>query len=170
LRAFTKTLRLAGAALVFATSSAQSMAGPGHAPVNGIRCDVAEGSTFHIHAHLAILDHGKRVIVPELIGIPADSTCLYWLHTHMPDGIIHIESPLFRSFSLGDFFDIWGQPLTTGKADGAKAKPGQLRAYVNGELHKGNPRSIDLVQHADIVLEVGPPYHKPAAFDDWNGQ
>jgi len=41
--------------------------------------------------------------------------CLYWLHTHVADGIIHIETPGERSFTLGEFFDIWNQPLVRTK-------------------------------------------------------
>jgi hypothetical protein len=36
---------------------------------------------------------------------------LYWLHTHAADGIIHIESPIRRIYTLGDFFDVWGEQL-----------------------------------------------------------
>ncbi len=35
--------------------------------------------------------------------------CFYWLHTHTEDGIIHIESPVQRTFTLGHFFAIWGR-------------------------------------------------------------
>jgi hypothetical protein len=28
--------------------------------------------------------------------------CYYWLHVHAQDGIIHIESPTVRAYSLGD--------------------------------------------------------------------
>ncbi len=62
--------------------------------------------------------------IPAGIGIPgakaqntaqgqfiASGNCFYWLHTHAADGIIHIESPIHRIYTLGDFFDEWGQPL-----------------------------------------------------------
>lgn len=31
----------------------------------------------------------------------ASGTCFYWLHTHAADGIIHVESPVHRVFTLG---------------------------------------------------------------------
>ncbi len=166
------TIRTLGALIGIVLLSAVPMAraeAPTGAPVDGIRCDSMEGAVFHIHQHLALFDHGKRVGVPADIGIPAAGNCLYWLHTHTDDGIIHVESPKFRTFTLGQFFDVWGQPLTPTNVASAKVKKGQVRAYVNGMLYKDNPRAIELVEHADIVLEAGPPYHVPPLFHDWNG-
>jgi hypothetical protein len=46
--------------------------------------------------------------IPPQIGIIPDK-CIYWLHTHDGTGIIHIESPIKRDFTLGQFFDIWAK-------------------------------------------------------------
>lgn len=138
--------------------------------VDGIRCERSESGVFHIHQHLSIYDHGKPIAIPSDVGRPLGAACLYWVHTHTPDGLIHIESPQFRSFRLGEFFDIWGQPLSATRVGPARITPGQLRAYVDGNLYQGSPRKIDLVAHSDIVLEAGPPYKKPAPFTDWQGQ
>jgi hypothetical protein len=43
----------------------------------------------------------------------AAGSCFAWLHTHSADGIIHTESPVTRTFTLGEFFDVWGQPLSS---------------------------------------------------------
>jgi hypothetical protein len=159
---------LAGALLLSAGAAARAEVPTGQ-PVDGIHCDSMEGAVMHIHQHLTIYDHGKAFAVPADIGIPVASSCLYWLHTHTPDGLIHVESPNMRSFNLGQFFDIWGQPLTPTNVAEIKVKKGQVRAYVNENLYKDNPRTIDLLEHSDIVLEVGPPYHVPAQFKNWNG-
>ena len=142
---------------------------PTGAPVDGIHCDSMEGAVMHIHQHLTIYDHGKKFVVPANIGIPVVGSCLYWLHTHASDGIIHVESPKMRSFTLGQFFDIWGQPLTATNVAGIKVKKGQVRAYVNENQYRADPRTIDLLEHSDIVLEVGPPFRIPAQFKDWDG-
>ena len=89
-------------------------------------CDAQEGQRIHIHQHLVLLDHGKPVAIPASIGIPAGKRCIYWVHTHTPDGIIHIEAPLDRSFTLGDFFMIWGQPLTRSQASGGARREGRV--------------------------------------------
>jgi hypothetical protein len=158
---------LLGCAALAAGASAQQAGAPA---IDGIRCDQMEGAVFHIHQHLTLLDHGKPVAIPSDVGRPLLGACFYWLHTHTPDGIIHIEAPAFRTFTLGEFFDVWGQPLSATAAGPARFKKGTLRAYVDGNRYAGDPRKIELNQHADIVLEGGPPYVKPTPFTDWQGQ
>jgi hypothetical protein len=159
---------LAGPVLVAAPALSAEV--PTGAPVDGIRCDRMEGAVFHIHQHLEVQDHGKAVTVPADVGRPVAAQCLYWIHTHTSDGIIHIESPVFRTFTLGQFFDIWGQPLTPTNVAGVHVQKGQVHVFVNGDLIKSDPRKVELAQHTDIVIEAGPPYQKPQPFTDWKGQ
>jgi hypothetical protein len=35
------------------------------------------------------------------------NSCIFWLHTHDESGIIHIESPIEQSFTLGQFLNVW---------------------------------------------------------------
>ena len=121
-------------------------------PVNGIECLGSEQLKFHDHAHLSIFVDGAQRTVPAFIGIAPDGSCLYWLHSHTPDGIIHMESPVQRSFTLGDYFDIWGQPLSSTQVGPAK---GTVTAFVNGKRFNGDPRTIKLAEHANIQLDVG---------------
>jgi hypothetical protein len=109
--------------------------------VDGVRCETGEQALFHIHAHLAVFVDGRRGVVPQGIGIPpprqqqrtADGpfvtggACFYWLHSHTADGIIHIESPVRRTYTLGDYFDIWTQPLSSARVGPAR---GRVTAYV----------------------------------------
>ncbi len=132
------------------------------ATVDGIACQTSEQAAYHIHAHLAIFDSGSGRAVPAGIGIPGPQQvvggfveggkCLYWLHTHDATGIIHIESPVQRIYTLGQFFDIWGQPLSGSQVGTAT---GTVTAYVNGKRFSGDPRSIKLAPHAVIQLDVG---------------
>jgi len=124
---------------------------------------------MHIHQHLALYAYGKPIEVPALIGIPGMGACYYWIHTHTPDGFIHVESPIYRDFDLGEFFDIWGEPLTPTNLAGVHVRKGQIHAYVDGRRYSGDPRTIPLVLHADIVLEAGPPYFIPPPVTDWHG-
>ena len=115
--------------------------------------------------------HGAPRQVPAGIGIPGaqaqttssgpfitGGTCLYWLHTHAADGIIHIESPVHRTFTLGQVFDEWGQPLGPDRLGPAR---GNVTALYNGQVYQGNPRDIPLNAHAQIQLEIGPPLVAP---------
>ncbi len=139
--------------------------------VDGISCQTSEQTLFHIHAHLTIFVNGAARQVPPAIGIPGaqaqstaagpfidNGTCFYWLHTHAGDGIIHIESPARRTYTLGNFFDEWGQPLSASRVGPAS---GHVVALYNGQVFKGDPRTIPLNAHAQIQLEVGTPLVAP---------
>lgn len=139
------------------------------ATISGITCDTGEhvaGGDHHYHAHLEILYQGNEITVPAQTGIPADAVtpCIYWLHTHDSTGVIHIEVPAAKDhgFTLGQFFDIWGQKLSptqvgTFKADASN----QIKIWVDGQPYTGNPRNIVLKAHEQIVIEVGPPFVDP---------
>ena len=141
--------------------------------VDGISCDTTEQLVYHIHAHLTVFVNGAARQIPAAIGIPgaqaentptgpfiASGSCFYWLHTHAADGIIHIESPVQRTYTLGDFFDVWGQPLGPDQVGPAR---GPVTAIYNHQVYRGNPRNIPLEKHAQIQLEVGKPPVSPAS-------
>jgi hypothetical protein len=148
-----------------------AVAGAGRGPVDGIQCLGNEQLAFHIHAHLTVFDHGVVRSIPYGVGIEgaqAMSTpegifvgggrCFYWLHTHAADGIVHIESPVVRTFTLGNFFDVWGQELGPDRVGPAS---GRVTAIYNGQVFEGNPRQIPLTAHAQIQLDVGRPLVAP---------
>jgi hypothetical protein len=139
----------------------------GTSNVDGISCGATEQLAYHIHAHLAVFVNGQSRAVPGGIGIPGSQVvkssqgpvanggeCIYWLHTHAPDGVIHIESPTQRIYTLGDFFDVWRQPLRSDNVAGVK---GKVTALVNGKPWTKSLRSIPLEPHAMIQLNVGSP-------------
>jgi hypothetical protein len=140
--------------------------------IDGISCQAGESVLFHIHAHLTIFVDGAPRQVPAGIGIApplqveetpvgafvGGATCFMWLHTHSADGIIHTESPVKRAYTLGNFFDIWGQPLGRRRVGPAR---GTVTAFFNGRVFTGNPREIPLLAHAQIQLDVGRPLIAP---------
>jgi hypothetical protein len=122
---------------------------PGGQPYNGILCETQERVALHIHAGLVIFLHGQQVTVPAYIGFN-DDTCLYWLHTHADVGVIHIESPTTtRVFTLGEFFGIWGYPLSSTEIAGV---PATVHAWVNGKVFMGDPAKIPLADAETVVL------------------
>jgi hypothetical protein len=139
--------------------------------VDGIQCQGGEQVAFHIHARLTIFVDGKAEKVPYGVGIAdpqiqpgigvpfvASGACFSWLHTHAADGIVHIESPVRRTYTLGDFFDVWHEPLGPRRL-GPLA--GRVIALVDGRVYRGNPRRIPLLAHAQIQLELGRPLVAP---------
>lgn len=151
---------LAAPLAVAAPASAQFFGG---APIDGIKCDSMEGSAEHIHSHLQLFDRGRAVTIPAGVGIPVGQECLYWVHTHSNDGLIHIEAPVRRAFTLGDFFDIWGKELTPAAAGPVRGR--RLTVTVNGKPYAGDPRLIVLADHQEIVIQSGPPFARPVHYD-----
>ncbi len=146
--------------------------------VDGIQCNSGEQVAYHVHTHLSIYVDGRLRPVPAGIGIvtpiaqptadgPFDSAtrCYYWLHVHAQDGVIHIESPIRQGYTLGQFFDLWGQPLSPDQVGPAT---GPVTVFVDGRPSPGNPRDIPLGSHVDIQIDVGSPTVPPAPVD-WTG-
>jgi hypothetical protein len=130
----------------------------GGLPIDGIQCERTEGAVEHIHASLQIYDRGHQIAVPAQVGFPQNAECLYWLHTHSDSGVIHIEAPVKRAFTLGEFFDVWGQPLDRTQAASVH---GRLSFWVNGKPYTRDPRAIVLKDTESIVIQNGPPFVKP---------
>ena len=138
-----------------------------------VGCGATEQLATHVHAHLAVFVDGKLRPIPPGVGMlgkvqlqstphgsfaTGSSTCLYWLHTHAQDGIIHIEAPAGRTFVLGQFFAVWGQPLGSDQVGPAT---GPVTAYVNGQRWTQNLTDIPLSGHEAIQLDVGTPVVGP---------
>jgi hypothetical protein len=143
---------------------------------HGQTIDKIEGSSqemlkVHVHAHLSLFYQGQQIAVPAGVGIVppfqqqsgfiGGGSAIYWLHTHDATGIIHVESPDDRHYTLGNFFDIWGMPLDTGDIAGMK---GKVHAYINGQEYNGKLRDIPLVAHTQITLVVGEPLVTPPSY------
>jgi hypothetical protein len=93
--------------------------------------------------------------VPAGIGI--DPAVGYApLHTHDPSGVIHVESPTVRTYTLGQFFAVWGVRFTPSCLGGYCAAGGrQLRVYVNGRAYRGDPATLALTAHQELVVAFG---------------
>ena len=100
--------------------------------------------------------------MPNQVGINQAAGYLTSLHTHDASGIIHVESPTQRAFTLGQFFDVWGVRLSATCVGGYCPKgSATLKAFVNGRAYTGDPQNIPLTQHEDIVLAYGTPAQLP---------
>jgi hypothetical protein len=123
---------------------------------DGLQVLTTEGQVQHTHQHLDLFVDGQRVAVPPDIGIDRVNLILSPIHTHDASGIIHVESPIVREFTLGEFFDVWGVRFDGHCVGGACDGNGRvLSVYRNGQPVTADPRSIVLDGHEEIVVAIG---------------
>ena len=155
----------------------------------GLKPEVRETLTFHVHAHLDVFVDGNPIIVPAGIGIniadpgvkrftdtPDGSTdyggitgcqqpCISPLHTHDDTGILHTESSTPVPNTLGQFFVEWGVRLSR-SCVGNYCNPKPIAFYVNGKLYNQDPAAIQLTYQKEIAVVIGtPPAQIPATGD-----
>ena len=131
-------------------------------PVAGLRC--ARNADRRTGVHLELFAHNRVVIIPRGIGVAPPwhlagpyvdrGACSYAARTRKPTGVIEIARG--SALTLGDFFALWGQPLSRTRLGGFRtdrARP--VRAYVGGTRWRGPLDAIPLRRHAQIVLELG---------------
>jgi hypothetical protein len=99
-------------------------------------------------AHVELFANKLVLLLPK--GIGTGHGCSYAARTTQPTGVIEFD-PAARP-TLGDLFDVWGQPLS---ARGFAGFHGTVSAWVGGKRWHGDVRSIPLRRHAEIVVEVG---------------
>jgi hypothetical protein len=119
-------------------------------PIADIQCEHQEYGNFHIHAHVDVFIDGKAVTVPAMIGILPAQKCLYWMHTHDDSGIVHIEAPKKRAFTMAQFFDLW---KATGP--GAPQRKDAPKIYVNGKKVDKRLDQVELEEHMEIAVVYG---------------
>lgn len=129
-----------------------------------------EGTTMHEHANVQIFVNGTQQTVPTDIGINASAGTIQSVHTHDDSGTVHLESSQARTFTLGEFFGVWGVRLTPSCIGGyCNDGQNQLRVYVDGEQQTGDPRDIALHDQSVIVVTYGTekqlPDPIPSTFD-----
>jgi hypothetical protein len=143
------------------------------APIDGVQCNSTEQLAYHHHAHLAIFVNGQSRPMPLAVGFAptaqvektsagefaaGSSTCLYWIHVHAQDGVIHIESPVVKTYLLAQVFGIWNQPLSSTQLG---PYTGHVTATVDGKPWNGDPGQIPLNEKTQIVLNLGGPVITP---------
>jgi hypothetical protein len=155
------------------------------ARVTGLTPRTHEFFAYHVHAHLDVFVNGRPVRVPAGVGIniadPAvqrsrlpDGTlgfggikmcskpCISPLHTHDDSGVLHTESQRAHPNRLGQFFVEWRVRLSRSCVGGYCR---DVKVYVDGKQYTGDPRSITLTDHKDIVIAIGkPPAVIPSQF------
>jgi hypothetical protein len=114
---------------------------------------------MHEHSNLQIYVHGEPQPVPTDIGIDTSDSPAYVasLHSHDDTGTIHMESSVSRTFTLGEFFDIWGVRLSP-SCMGAYCNDAdtRLQVFVDGEeVTDGDIRDVALNDQLVVVITYG---------------
>ena len=142
------------------------LAGPPPWPANtaGLRPRLAslglpalprEGTVLHIHQHLDLYVDGRGVTVPAGIGIDVGDGFISPLHTHDESGVIHVESPTLRTFTLAQLFGVWGVRLTP-RCLGGDCTVGGRRVWIfldGRQVHDAG--RVVLREHQEILVAYG---------------
>ena len=122
----------------------------------GLTMLTAEGTALHIHQHLTVTVDGTAEQVPADIGIDEQAQRLSAIHTHDTTGIIHVESPVVKTFRLGQVFTEWDVHLAEGQVGGYRdGHAGEKVAlFVDRKPYTGDPARLALAAHQDIDFVV----------------
>jgi hypothetical protein len=149
---------LAAALLVAACSGTDKDGVPITDPIGGFGEDVGAVScdsgghdaAYHIHSQLTIkLPDGTTAEVPPNIGV--SENCMYWLHTHEPDGQLHVEAPDETLATLADFLEVWRRSTNPTIPNAVNAGLAEIR--VMGELVQ-SAASVELKEGLGIEITV----------------
>ncbi len=114
------------------------------------RCTTDMATKFHIHPHMKIFINGSESAIPAEIGIT--ETCMHSIHTHDATGTIHVESPVQKDFTVGDFFAVWGKDFSKNSILGNIAGSGKsVKFSVNGAT---NDQFENYVMHDKDEIEI----------------
>jgi hypothetical protein len=148
-------------ALAISTPNWTAWTHTGTAAVDGVGC--ARNENYHIHAMVSIYRDGQRLALPSSIG---RASCNYEMHTHDGTGVVHIETDVPKTFTLGQFFSLWGQTLSATSAAGLSGAPA-FYVVENEKITQvtTDPAAIVLAGHKEIVIVTGTP---PAQIPRYN--
>jgi len=132
------------------------------AAVGGMNCGTAD-QTVAYFTHLSIYQNGSLIQIPDRAGIVRDAagnlTCVYPVHTHTGDfsGRIHKEGPDNTIYTLGQFFAVWGMPLSSTNVAGMTGLPLTVYVVDAGVVTQvtSDPGAIEMKSHRHIVLVLG---------------
>lgn len=113
-------------------------------------CVTHERLVIHDHVDLRIVINSEAQAIPANVGI--DGLCLRAVHTHDDTAHLHVESPVQRTFTLAEFFQVWGKPFNSTQIfDSVVDENHRIRVTVDGqEVHTYG----DTVLHDGQSIEI----------------
>jgi hypothetical protein len=113
-------------------------------PVAGLQCGARQARSA---VHVEVFAHRRVAILPA--GIGRGPGCTFPLSTAGPTGVVRMST---ARATLGDLFRVWGQRLGPRRL---LSFDGRVLVFVDGRRRLGDPRTIRLRPHAQVVLEIG---------------
>ncbi|TMC22636.1 MAG: hypothetical protein E6J34_05645 [Chloroflexi bacterium] len=148
-------------------TNSNTSANAAYPPLDNIACEQNEQLAYHIHVHLSLYMNGAPVNVPANIGIATDNSCIYWLHVHRTDGIIHIEAPTQKIYTLGNFFHVWSQRFPQLQYPVQLESTNDWQVFVDGKPYTGDFHAIPLAAHTLITMGYKSPAITPDTTYSW---
>ena len=128
-------------------------------PIGTMECLASQPIAFHVHTHVAIFLNGQQLAIPTRLGFVTGTSndCHYPLHTHDWSGVIHVHASAPTTFTLGQVFATWGQPLSSTDVAGLVGMPVRVFVTDNGVAteNTGDWSAIELTSHRHITIQVG---------------
>jgi len=129
--------------------------------IGAMTCLASQSNTFHQHTHVSVFLNGEQLSFPAMVGFVTGSSpasdCHYPLHTHDKSGLIHQHGTSPQNFTLGQVFQVWGQPLSTTNFASETGLP--IVVYVTDgstvTVASGNWADIPLNSHREITVQIG---------------
>jgi hypothetical protein len=71
--------------------------------------------------------------------------------------MLHVETSTAKKFTLGQFFAVWGEPLSVTNVAGLSGQSVRFFISDNDNLteYTADPNSIELVNHRSIYIVIG---------------
>ena len=130
-------------------------------PIGNFTCIVNQPQEGAYHAHLSILINNEPQTIPSFGASPqpAGGHCFYTIHDHDASGKIHVTpGSAGGTFTLGQLFQIWNQPLTDTNLAGITGLPIEIFVTENNTVTKveaADWSNIELKSHREITIGAG---------------
>jgi hypothetical protein len=129
-------------------------------PIGTFTCMLNPTHDFIKVAHVSIIVNNEPQALPGNIGASQQGAthCFYTVHNHNSSGKVHVTPTAPGTYTLGNFFDIWKQPLTNTNVAGFSGMP--IKIFVTDgttttEVADTDWTNIELKDHREITISVG---------------
>jgi hypothetical protein len=130
------------------------------AAIGDFSCVLNPPQSFALYTHVTIVLNNEAQAIPTDLGAaPEGNThCFYAVHTHDSTGKVHVTPSVAGTFTLGNLFTIWKQPLTNTNVAGIEGLPIEIfvtDGTTTTKVEEADWSNIELKSHREITISVG---------------